>query len=467
MSKRAESDSMGSIEVEASKYWGAQTQRSYENFKIGRAYHDFMPHEIIHAYAILKKSAAQANHELNLLPSEKAQVISQVCDEIIEGKLNDHFPLVIWQTGSGTQTHMNVNEVISNRAIELLGGKMGSKDPIHPNDDVNKSQSSNDTFPTAMRIAAHQKITHTLLPALESFLDELESKSKAYDRIIKTGRTHLMDAAPLTLGQEFSGYAEQIKQGIASLKYTLKHLSHLPLGGTAVGTGLNTHPEFAQKAIQKIAQFTSIQFAPASNKFEGIASEDVSVEVSSALKRIALSLIKIANDIRWMGSGPRCGLSELVLPSNEPGSSIMPGKVNPTQCEALVMLATQVIGHDLTISFANSQSAFELNAARPVITYNLLHSMTLLAEGIENFQKKCLCDLQVNEKQLEGYVERSLMLATALNTSIGYDKASKIVKKAHLENLSLKEAAQKLNLLSAEEFDRLVDPAHMLGPKKS
>lgn len=464
MAKRVERDSIGEIEVDKTKYWGAQTQRSLENFNIGRGYHDFLPLEIIQAYAILKKAAASVNHELGLLPKEKSEVIAKVCDEILSGQHDLQFPLVIWQTGSGTQTHMNVNEVISNRAIELLGGEMGSKKPIHPNDDVNKSQSSNDTFPTAINIAAYRLMVHKLLPSLQFFEEKMKDKIEQFKDLIKVGRTHLMDAAPLTLGQEFSGYLSQIEHGVACLKNTLPHLAELALGGTAVGTGLNAHPEFAVKVAKKIAELTKLPFVSASNKFEAIASEDVSVEVSGALKRLASSLMKIANDIRWLGSGPRCGLAEISLPANEPGSSIMPGKVNPTQCESLMMICSQVFGNDVAITVANTHGNFEVNSNRPVIAYNLLHSMTLLAEGIHNFTEKCLVGIEAQPEKIHEYLSRSLMLATVLNTSIGYEKASLIVKCAHKENLSLKEAALKLNLLTSEEFDRLVDPKKMISP---
>ncbi len=464
MEKRIESDSLGEIEVDQDCYWGAQTQRSLENFDIGRDFHDLMPFEMIFAYAILKKAAALTNHELGLLDGDKCKVIAEVCDEIIEGNFKDQFPLVIWQTGSGTQTHMNINEVISNRAIEKMGGEMGSKTPIHPNDDVNKSQSSNDTFPTAMNIATYLKIVHELLPALHHFKKVLEEKVQDFKDIIKTGRTHLMDAAPLTLGQVFSAFQTQIEHGILAVENTLPRLLELPLGGSAVGTGLNTHPDYAEKVAEAIADLTDQPFLTSPNKFEAIATEDSSVEVSGALKRVAASFLKIANDIRWLSSGPRCGIGEITIPSNEPGSSIMPGKVNPTQCEAMMMLTSQVFGNDVAISMANGQGNFELNTNRPVIIYNLLHSISLLADGAQSFTNNCLKGIEPNLEVIQDYLSRSLMLATALNTKIGYDNASKIVKKAHLEKKTLKEAALELKILSAEEFDQIVDPKKMISP---
>lgn len=464
MGKRIESDSLGEIEVDGDRYWGAQTQRSLENFDIGREFHDLMPFDVILAYAILKKAAALTNHELGLLDGDKCKVIAEVCDEIIEGDYKDQFPLVIWQTGSGTQTHMNVNEVISNRAIEKMGGVMGSKSPIHPNDDVNMSQSSNDTFPTAMNIAAYLKIVHELLPALHHFKKALEEKVQKFKDIIKTGRTHLMDAAPLTLGQVFSAYLTQVEHGIIAVENVLPRLLELPLGGSAVGTGLNTHPDYAEKVAETIADLTEQPFVTSPNKFEAIATEDTSVEVSGALKRVAGSFMKIANDIRWLSSGPRCGIGEISIPSNEPGSSIMPGKVNPTQCEAMMMLTSQVFGNDVAISIANGQGNFELNTNRPVIIYNLLQSITLLADGAQSFTNNCLKGIEPNLEIIHDYLTRSLMLATALNTKIGYDSASKIVKKAHEEKKTLKEAALELNILSAEEFDEIVDPKKMISP---
>lgn len=465
MGERVESDSLGEMRIDNIRYWGAQTQRSLENFDIGRRFHDFMPLDVIYAYALLKKAAAHVNHELGDLTLEQSKAIEESCDEILAGKLDGEFPLVIWQTGSGTQTHMNVNEVISNRANEKLGGVKGAKSPIHPNDHVNFAQSSNDTFPSAMNISTYLKIERELLPSLRYFEKALEEKEIAYKDIVKTGRTHLMDAAPLTLGQEFSGYRTQIQHGIEAIKSTLPRLAELALGGTAVGTGLNSHPKFGEKIAKKIAELTQLPFKTARNKFEAIATEDISVEVSGALKRIASSVLKIANDIRWLSSGPRCGLNEITLPANEPGSSIMPGKVNPTQCEALMMVASQVFGNDVAISFANSHGNFEVNSNRPVIIYNLLHSIALLSDGMKNFTDKCLKGIQPNEAVIAHYLSRSLMLATVLNMTLGYDNASKIVKKAHLENKTLKEAALELNLLTEEEFHKIVDPKKMIAPQ--
>lgn len=458
---RVEKDSLGEIEVPADRYWGAQTERSYQNFVIGQ---EKMPIEMIHALAIVKKAAAKVHLKLKMLSKEKVDVICRVCDEVISGKLDDQFPLVVWQTGSGTQTNMNVNEVISNRAIELMGGKVGSKTPIHPNDDVNCSQSSNDVFPTAMHIAAVLKIEKHLLPALTTLKEGLEEKAKAFDRIIKVGRTHLMDAAPLTLGQEFSGYATQISHGIVALRSSLKHLLEIALGGTAVGTGLNAPSDFGLLAAKTIAEITGYSFVSAENKFEALGSNDAIVQTSGSLKRIACSFLKIANDIRWMGSGPFCGIGELNLPENEPGSSIMPGKVNPTQCEAMTMVVAQVFGNDLTISFAGSQGNFELNVFRPVIIQNLLQSIRLLSDVALNFHDKCLIGITPNEERIQSHLDHLLMLATALNPIIGYDKAAKVVMTAHRERKTLKEAALSLGYLTAEEFDRAVDPKKMVHP---
>jgi len=457
---RTEKDSIGEIKVPADKYWGAQTQRSLENFKIGG---EKMPIQVIYALAIIKKAAAMVNCELGLLSAEKKDVICKVADEVIAGKLDAHFPLVVWQTGSGTQTNMNVNEVISNRAIELLGGKMGSKTPIHPNDDVNKSQSSNDTFPTAMHIAASLAIRNHLIPHLKQLEKGFKEKKEAFKDVVKVGRTHLMDAAPLTLGQEFSGYEAQIHHGIAAIENALKHLSEIALGGTAVGTGLNTHPEYAAKVAAMISKLTGIPFVSAPNKFEALASNDAIVEISGALKRVACSFMKIANDISWMGSGPRCGLAELNLPENEPGSSIMPGKVNPTQCEAMNMVAVQVYGNDLAISFAGSQGNFELNVYRPVIICNLLQSIRLLSDVAVNFHDRCLVGITPNQRSIQKHLDNSLMLATALNPVIGYDKAAQIVKKAHHEHITLKEAALALGFLTEKEFDKAIDPRKMVN----
>lgn len=460
MEYRIESDSLGEVKVPKNKYFGAQTMRSLENFKIGS---EKMPKEVIYGFAVVKKASAIVNHALGLLPKEKKDVISEVCDEILEGRLDDHFPLVVWQTGSGTQSNMNVNEVISNRAIEKLGGEIGSKTPIHPNDDVNKSQSSNDTFPTAMHIAAMLMLQKSLLPSLAAFSHSLHQKSQAFWRIVKTGRTHLMDATPLTLGQEFSGYASQIDHGIQALKHTLPHLSEIALGGTAVGTGINTHPKYAHMVAKEISRITGCEFISAPNKFEALAAHDAVVEVSGALKRLACSYLKIANDIRLLASGPRCGIGEVTIPSNEPGSSIMPGKVNPTQSEALTMLAVQVMGNDAAIGFAGSQGHFELNVYKPVMIYNLLQSIRLLADGAINFKNKCLDGIEPHAKNIQKHLNNSLMLATALNTHIGYDKASQIVKKAFHEEISLKEAALSLGLLTEEEFNKIIDPQKMVN----
>lgn len=460
MDYRTERDTLGEVQVASDRYWGAQTQRSLENFRIGR---QKMPLEVIYAFAILKKAAALVNGELGLLPQEKVQVICEVCDEILAGKLDDHFPLVVWQTGSGTQTNMNLNEVISNRAIEKLGGVMGSKDPIHPNDDVNKSQSSNDTFPTAMHIAGILSIKKDLLPNLRALRDTLQEKSEKFMQIVKVGRTHLMDATPLTLGQEFSGYVSQIDHGIEAIKNAMVHLSELALGGTAVGTGINTHPKYANRVAEVIGELSGHPFHSAPNKFEALAAHDAAVEMSGALKRLSCSLFKIANDIRLMASGPRCGLGELSLPVNEPGSSIMPGKVNPTQCEALTMVAAHVMGNDAAIGFAGSQGHFELNVFKPLVIYNLLDSIHLLADVVRNFREKCAVGIEPNRERIDELLHRSLMLATALNTKIGYDSASQIVKKAHGEGLSLKESALELGLLTSEQFDEIVDPAKMVN----
>ncbi|MCK5126662.1 MAG: class II fumarate hydratase [candidate division Zixibacteria bacterium] len=460
---RVEVDSLGEVKVPADKYWGAQTQRSYMNFKIG---YDRMPREIIRAFGILKKGAAQANAELGVLPKDKADLVCKAADEVIEGKLDDHFPLVVWQTGSGTQSNMNSNEVISNRAIEMAGGEMGSKKPIHPNDDVNKSQSSNDVFPTAMHIAATEEITHRLLPALEKMHKVLKDKEEAYKDIVKVGRTHLMDATPLTLGQEFSGYRTQIEYAIERMADSLKYLKMLAQGGTAVGTGLNTHKDFAVTVAKKIADLTGIDFVTAPNKFEALAAHDAVVYAHGSLKTLACSLMKLANDMRWLGSGPRCGLGELSLPANEPGSSIMPGKVNPTQSEAMTMVCAQVIGNDVAINVGGCSGNFELNVFKPVMIHNLLHSIRILTGTINCFVDKCLVGLEPNEDIIARHKENTLMLVTALNPHIGYDNAAKIAKKAHKEGTTLKEATIALKLLTSEEFDEKVRPENMLGPKK-
>lgn len=463
MSTRKESDSMGEIDVPNNKYYGAQTARSLKNFKIGG---EMFPSEFIRALGIVKKAAAHVNAELGTLPEDKAALIIQAADEVIEGKLNDHFPLVIWQTGSGTQTNMNANEVISNRAIEMLGGKLGSKALIHPNDDVNKAQSSNDVFPTAMHISAVEQIHHKLMPALEKLKDAFKEKTEEFAEIIKIGRTHLMDATPLTLGNEFSAYTQQISNGLDRVHDGLKRLYPLAIGGTAVGTGLNTHPQFAELAAFKIAEITKLPFKSAPNKFEALASHDALVEFSGILKTIAVSLMKIANDIRWLGSGPRCGIAEIILPANEPGSSIMPGKVNPTQCEAMTMVCVQVIGNDVAISMAGAGGNFELNVYKPVIIFNLLQSIKLLADACESFRENCVIGILANLDNIRTHLENSLMLVTALNPHIGYDNAAKAAKKAYLENKTLKQAVVELGLLSAADFDKLVRPEDMLGPQK-
>jgi len=457
---RIEKDTLGDIQVPADKYWGAQTQRSLENFKIGG---HRMPIELIRALAIVKKAAAIVNCELGLLSKEKMEWIAKACDEVISGKLDAHFPLVVWQTGSGTQTNMNVNEVISNRAIELAGGRIGSKTPIHPNDDVNKSQSTNDAFPTAMHIAATLEIRQRLLPNLKILHQGLKKKAKEFSKIVKIGRTHLMDATPLTLGQEFSGYAAQIEHGIEAIENALKHLSEIALGGTAVGTGINTHPKYAKRVAEVISEMTGAPFISARNKFEALGCNDSIVEMSGALKRLACSYFKIATDIAWMGSGPRCGIGELNLQENEPGSSIMPGKINPTQCEAMLMVSCQVFGNDLAISFAGSQGNFELNVYKPVMIFNLLESINLLSDIAVNFHDKCLMGITPNETKIKKHLENSLMLATALNPIIGYDKAAKAVQKAHKENLTLKEAVLNLGYMKEKEFDEAIDPSKMVN----
>ncbi len=458
---RTEKDSMGSIEVASNRYWGAQTERSIHHFSIGN---DLMPDGLIRAFAILKKAAALTNHDLGKLSEHKMQLICQAADEILAEKLGDHFPLRVWQTGSGTQTNMNVNEVIANRAIEIAGGVLGSKDPIHPNDDVNMSQSSNDTFPTAMYIAAASSIHNEVLPALITLRDSFLEKEKAYQQLVKIGRTHLQDAVPLTLGQEFSGYVAQLNDGISYLTMTLKGLYPLAIGGTAVGTGLNTHPEFAERAASHIAELAKLPFISAPNKFAALAAHDGLVMASGALRTVATILMKIANDIRWLGSGPRCGLGELILPANEPGSSIMPGKVNPTQCEALTMVCVQIMANDTAVAFAGSQGNFELNVYKPVMIYNFLKSAELMRDSCRNFKVFCIDGLEVDEKKLQYYVDNSLMLVTALNPVIGYDKAAKIAHTAHIQNISLKEAAIQLGFLTAAEFDNAVRPEEMTHP---
>ncbi len=459
---RIEKDTMGEIKVPSNKYWGAQTARSLHFFKIGT---DKMPLEVIYAFGVLKKAAALVNANLGILDKSKADLISKACDEVISGKLNEHFPLVVWQTGSGTQSNMNVNEVISNRAIEIAGGELGSKKPIHPNDDVNKSQSSNDTFPTAMHIAAVVYTLNNLIPSVAKLKDALKDRSKEFESIVKIGRTHLMDAVPMTLGQEFSGYVTQLEKSLERINFVLADLKELALGGTAVGTGLNTHPDFAIKVAEKISELSNINFKSAPNKFEALAAHDALVMAHGALKTLAVSLMKIANDIRLLGSGPRCGIGELSLPENEPGSSIMPGKVNPTQCEAMTMVCAQVIGNDTAINIGGSNGHFELNVFKPMIIFNYLHSARLLADACSSFASHCVQDMKANEKACKNYLENSLMLVTALNTHIGYDNAAKIAKNAHAKGSTLRESAIELKLLTNEQFDEWVKASEMLGPK--
>lgn len=460
MGFRTETDSMGEIQVPSDKYWGAQTQRSFQNFKIG---HDHFPREMIEALGVLKKSAALANNKLKLLDENKTKWIVQAADEVIQGKLDAHFPLVVWQTGSGTQTNMNTNEVISNRAIELMGEKMGSK-KIHPNDDVNKAQSSNDTFPTAMHIAAAGQINKKLLPALKVFEESLNKKVKSFEKIIKIGRTHMMDATPLTLGQEFSGYLTQTRKAIKRVETTLQDLYELAIGGTAVGTGLNTHPKFAETVCAEIAKETGLPFKSSPNKFESLAAHDALVQLSGTLKTLACSYMKMANDIRLLGSGPRSGFGELILPANEPGSSIMPGKVNPTQCEALTMVCAQVIGNDMAVTVGGLQGQLELNVFKPLIIFNVLNSIRILSEALISFKDHCLDGIEANTKQIQKHLDNSLMLVTALNPYIGYDNAAKIAKEAYKNGTTLKEEAVRLKLLDAKKFDEVVRPEHMIGP---
>ena len=462
MNARIETDSMGAIEVPDDRYWGAQTQRSLHHFDIGD---DVMPRELIRAFGILKRTAAVTNCALGQLTVDKAGLIVQAADEVIAGQLDDHFPLRVWQTGSGTQTNMNVNEVIANRAIELSGGVLGSKTPIHPNDQVNLGQSSNDTFPTAMHIAAAEQIVHQLQPSVRRLREALATKAQAFDGIIKIGRTHLMDAVPLTLGQEFSGYVTQLDQALHRIAASLPELYELALGGTAIGTGLNTHPDFAVKAAAEIARYTQLPFVSAPNKFAVLAAHDGIVAVSGTLKTLAAALMKIANDLRWLGSGPRCGLGELQLPANEPGSSIMPGKVNPTQCEAMTMVCVQVMGNDAAIAFAGSQGNFELNVFKPVMIHNLLHSVRLLTDACRTFTDHLVVGLEPNRDQMQHFLKNSLMLVTALNPAIGYDKAAQVAKKAHTENTTLRAACLELGFLSGDEFDHYVRPDTMTHPQ--
>jgi fumarate hydratase, class II len=460
-STRTESDSFGPIEVPADRYWGAQTERSRQNFRIGD---DRMPIEIVHALGIVKLAAAETNRELGLLDQRRARAIARAAREVIDGKLDDHFPLVVWQTGSGTQTNMNLNEVIANRANELLGGKLGAKAPVHPNDHVNMSQSSNDAFPTAMHIAAAMRITADLIPTLGELHRALRKKEKAFAGIVKIGRTHTQDATPLTLGQEFSGYAAQIESGIARLRMAVKDLYPLAQGGTAVGTGLNSKPRFARLFARHVAKITKLPFSSARNKFEALASHDAYVFVHGAINSVATGLFKIANDIRLLGSGPRSGLGELILPENEPGSSIMPGKVNPTQCEAVTMVCCQVFGNQTTITVAGSQGHFELNVYKPALAYCMMHSIRLMSDVARSFTEHCIEGIRADEKRIRDLMERSLMLVTALAPRIGYDNAAKVAKSAHTRGTTLKEEATRLGFVSADEFDRLVRPDKMTHP---
>ncbi len=465
MEYRIEKDTMGDVKVPADKYWGAQTERSRNNFKIGQE--ASMPLEIIYAFAYLKKAAAQTNHQLGILSEEKMKLISNVCDEILQGKLDDQFPLVIWQTGSGTQSNMNVNEVIANRAHVLQGGSLtDSNKIIHPNDDVNKSQSSNDTFPTALNIALYKKISEVTIPGIEKLRDTLFIKSKNFNTIVKIGRTHLMDATPLTLGQEFSGYVSQLNHGLKALKNTLPHLSELALGGTAVGTGINTPEGYSEIVAEKIARLTGLPFVTAENKFEALASHDAVVETHGALKQLAVSLMKIANDIRLLASGPRCGIGEIIIPDNEPGSSIMPGKVNPTQPEAMTMVCAQVVGNDVAVTTGGMNGHFQLNVFKPLIAYNAIQSARLIGDACVSFNTNCALGIEPNFTAIKQNLDNSLMLVTALNPHIGYEKAASIAKKAHKENKTLKEAALELGYLTEVEFNAWVDPINMVGKLK-
>ena len=462
MDYRIEKDTMGEVKVPADKYWGAQTERSRNNFKIGPE--ASMPLEVVQGFAYLKKAAAHANCELGVLAVEKRDLISKVCDEILEGKLNDQFPLVIWQTGSGTQSNMNVNEVVSNRAHVIAGGKLGEgHSAIHPNDDVNKSQSSNDTYPTGMHIASYKMVVETTIPGVEQLRDTLAKKSKEFMNIVKIGRTHLMDATPLTVGQELSGYVSQLNHGLKALRNTLDHLSEIALGGTAVGTGINTPEGYSDLVAEKIAGFTGHPFRSAENKFEALAAHDALVETHGALKQMAVSLMKIANDVRLLASGPRCGVGELIIPSNEPGSSIMPGKVNPTQAEALTMVCAQVMGNDVAVSIGGSNGHFELNVFKPMMAFNVLMSARLIGEACKSFDEHCAVGIEPNHVRIKQNLDNSLMLVTALNTKIGYEKAAKIAKTAHENGTTLKEESVNLGYLTAEEFDQWVDPSKMIG----
>ena len=463
MDYRTEKDSMGPVQVPNDRYYGAQTQRSLNNFKIGK---EHFPREFIRAYGIIKKAAATVNSATGLLDPQLAKTISSSADEVITGKLDDHFPLVVWQTGSGTQTNMNVNEVIANRAIEMAGGTIGSKDPVHPNDHVNMGQSTNDTFPTAINIAAVECVVHQLLPNLERLRDGLHAKEEEFSNIIKLGRTHLQDATPLSLGQEFSGYVSAIEHGCKRIKNAMDSCYELAMGGTAVGTGINSTEGFGEKTAAEISKLTDIPFRTAENKFEALGGQDSIVELSSALKTVSVSLFKIANDLRWLASGPRSGIGEVVLPANEPGSSIMPGKVNPTQCEAMTMVCTQVMGNDTTIAFAGASGNFELNVYRPVIAFNILQSIRLLADACDSFLVNAIEGIEPNKQRIHENLYNSLMLVTALNPHIGYDKAAKVAKKAYSENLSLREAIVELDYMSEEDFDKLVQPEKMIRPRK-
>ncbi|MDP6992690.1 MAG: class II fumarate hydratase [Candidatus Marinimicrobia bacterium] len=464
MGYRKEKDSMGELKVPTDRYYGAQTQRSLNNFKIGgERFH----RELIRAYGILKKAAATVNESAGKLDGDLANAIRDAADEVIDGKLDDHFPLVVWQTGSGTQSNMNFNEVIANRAIEMLGGEMGSKDPVHPNDHVNMGQSTNDTFPTAINVAAVEGVTNQLIPELTQLRDSLQAKADAFDNIVKLGRTHLQDATPLSLGQEFSGYASALTHGLSRLEKALDHCYELAMGGTAVGTGINTFEGYGEAAAQEIAKITGLPFRTADNKFEAMGGQDSIVELSGALKTIAGSLFKIANDIRWLASGPRSGIGEILIPANEPGSSIMPGKVNPTQCEAMTMVCTQVMGNDTTIAMAGASGNFELNVYRPVIAYNIIQSIRLLSDASSSFREHCVDGIEANEERIHSNLYNSLMLVTALNPHIGYDKAAEVAKKAHKDNSSLREAIVALGYMSGEDFDRLVQPEKMIHPAKN
>jgi fumarate hydratase class II len=462
MKTRVETDSMGPIEVPADKYYGAQTMRSRMNFRIGT---ETMPIELVRAFGILKKAAALTNYELDNLEKDVCDLIVRAADEVIAGELDEHFPLVVWQTGSGTQSNMNVNEVISNRAIELAGGEMGSKKPVHPNDHVNRSQSSNDTFPTAMHIAAVLAVEQ-MLPKVRLLRETLDGKAKAFAQIVKIGRTHLQDATPLTLGQEISGWVAQIDHAMSAVEATMPQLREVALGGTAVGTGLNTHPEYADRVAAKIAELSGTSFVSAPNKFAALAAHDAFVGTSGALKQLAVALMKIANDVRWLSSGPRSGIGEIRIPENEPGSSIMPGKVNPTQCEAMTMVCTQVMGNDATIGIAGSQGNFELNVYKPVMAYNLLQSIRLLGDSCQSFNDNCAVGIEPNLETIDDKLRRSLMLVTALNPLIGYDNAAKVAKHAHKNNTTLRDAAIELGLLTGEQFDEAVKPEDMVGPLK-